>query len=143
MTVGRPVYDIEDICWGCYIWTMAWAIAFHEAFVPEFGELPETVQEALAAHVRLLAEFGPILGRPTVDTLKGSKIANLKELRFSADNGVWRVAFAFDQMRIAVLLVMGDKRGKDEAAFTEALSPRPRCVGRHGVDNGIGKGHVV
>ena len=38
-----------------------------------------------------------------------SKHANLKELRFDADNGVWRVAFAFDPKRRAVLLVAGDK----------------------------------
>lgn len=100
---------------------MAWSIAFHEAFVPEFDELPEAVQESLAAHVRLLAEFGPMLGRPAVDTLKGSRIANLKELRFAAENGVWRVAFAFDGARIAVLLVMGDKRGKGESRFYKGL----------------------
>ena len=100
---------------------MAWPVAFHEAFVPEFGKLPEAVKEALAAHVRLLAEFGPVLGRPTVDTLKGSRISNLKELSFAADNGVWRVAFAFDRTRIAVLLVMGDKRGKDEGRFYRSL----------------------
>ena len=75
----------------------------------------------LAAQMNRLAEFGPSLGRPTVDTLKGSRIANLKELRFSAEGGVWRVAFAFDRRRIAVLLVMADKQGKDQARFYKAL----------------------
>ena len=70
---------------------------------------------------RLLTEFGPSLGRPTVDTLKGSRIPNLEELRFSAGGGVWRVAFAFDRHRVAVLLVAGDKRGKRESRFYRNL----------------------
>ena len=79
------------------------------------------MQDILLAHAALLEQFGPTLGRPTVDTLKGSKVANLKELRFSAENGVWRVAFAFDGQRIGVLLAAADKRGKDQARFYKAL----------------------
>ena len=47
----------------------------------------------------LLQQFGPQLGRPRVDTLNGSRHANMKELRFSAADGEWRVAFAFDIRR--------------------------------------------
>ena len=54
-------------------------------------------------------------------TRKGSRIAKLKELRFSADGGVWRAAFAFDRQRTAVMLVMGDKRGMAESRFYKAL----------------------
>jgi hypothetical protein len=73
--------------------------------------LPESVQDELYAHAERLAVFGPNLGRPHADTLEGSKHANMKELRFNADDGVWRVAFAFDLERKAVLLVAGDKSG--------------------------------
>ena len=59
----------------------------------------------------LLALSGPALGRPHADTLAGSKHTNMKELRFSADGGVWRVAFAFDPQRRALVLVAGDKAG--------------------------------
>jgi hypothetical protein len=34
----------------------------------------------------LLREFGPALKRPHCDTLKGSRHANMKELRFAADD---------------------------------------------------------
>ena len=54
-----------------------------------------------------LMQFGSQLGRPRVDTLKGSRHANMKELRFDAADGVWRVAFAFDPKRSAVLLIAG------------------------------------
>ncbi len=61
------------------------------------------------------------LGRPRVDTLKGSRHANMKELRFEAENGVWRVAFAFDPKRKAILLVTGDKSGVGEKRFYRQL----------------------
>jgi hypothetical protein len=80
-----------------------WEVEFHQAFDPEFDALPADVQDELRAHALLLAQFGPQLGRPRVDTLKGSRYANMKELRFAAADGVWRVAFAFDPKRYAVL----------------------------------------
>lgn len=49
----------------------------------EFEALVDELQDELLAHAKLLAEFGPNLGRPTVDTLKGSQHSNMKELRFS------------------------------------------------------------
>ncbi len=63
---------------------MQWEVVFHEVFEPEFEELPEEVQDELLAHARLLEAFGPRLGRPRADTRKGSKHANMKELRFDA-----------------------------------------------------------
>ena len=63
---------------------MAWVVVFHEAFDAEFSQLPRSVQTALAAKARLLESAGPLLGRPHVDTLKNSKHANMKELRFDA-----------------------------------------------------------
>jgi hypothetical protein len=56
-----------------------------------------------------------------VDTLKNSKHANMKELRFDAADGVRRVAFAFDVARQAVILVAGDKSGESEARFYRML----------------------
>ena len=100
---------------------MNWDVHFCNAFDTDFEDLPETVQDELLAHARLLEEFGPQLGRPRIDTLNGSKHANMKELRFNADNGVWRVAFAFDPKRKAILLVCGDKSGGSEKLFYKRL----------------------
>ena len=66
-------------------------------------------------------KFGPQLGRPRVDTLNDSRHANMKELRFDAADGVWRVAFAFDPRRQAILLVAGDKSGVSEKRFYRNL----------------------
>lgn len=80
---------------------MEWEVLFYPAFVLEFEEMPEPVQDELLARAKLLEVFGPGLKRPHADTLSGSKHANMKELRFDAANGVWRVAFAFDPKRKA------------------------------------------
>jgi len=100
---------------------MSGDVLFYDAFDTEFDDLPEAVQDEILAHARLLEEFGPHLGRPRVDTLNGSKHANMKELRFDADDGVWRVAFAFDPRRKAILLVCGDKSGGSEKRFYRQL----------------------
>ena len=100
---------------------MQWTVAFHEAFDPEYKALPEEVRLALLAHVKLLEVYGPMLGRPHVDTLGGSAYPNMKELRFDAADGVWRVAFAFDPERKGILLVAGDKAGVTQKRFYKAL----------------------
>lgn len=100
---------------------MKWRVEIGDEFEPEFDELPDYVQDEMLANTRLLEEYGPQLGRPRVDTLNGSRHANMKELRFNADNGVWRVAFAFDSRRHAILLVAGDKSGGSERRFYREL----------------------
>ena len=84
---------------------MPWTVRNHDDFDPEFDGLPLEVQDELLAMTALLEVYGPALGRPHADTLAGSKHANMKELRFKAADGVWRVAFAFDPERQAILLV--------------------------------------
>jgi hypothetical protein len=100
---------------------MTWTVLFHDEFEAEFEALVEDLQDELLAHAKLLATFGPNLGRPTVDTLKGSRHSNMKELRFSWSGQVWRVAFAFDPQRQAIVLVGGDKSGADQRKFYKRL----------------------
>src|SRR5580700_10006845 len=100
---------------------VSWSVEIGGEFKPEFFALHEDVRTEILALGRLLHQFGPQLGRPRVDTLKGSRYANMKELRFAAADGVWRVAFAFDPERYAVLLVAGDKSGRGEKTFYRRL----------------------
>lgn len=100
---------------------MSWSVAFSDEFDREFEGLTSAVQDELLATAKLLGTFGPQLGRPHADTLNDSSFANMKELRFEADDGVWRVAFAFDPERQAILLVAGDKSGGSEKRFYKAL----------------------
>ncbi len=100
---------------------MNWIVEIGDEFEPEFDTLPEDVQTEILALARLLQRFGPQLKRPRVDTLNASRHANMKELRFGAADGAWRVAFAFDTKRRAVLLVAGDKSGVSEKRFYREL----------------------
>lgn len=106
---------------------MAWEVRFDQAFEPEFKGFDTDVQDELLAVARLLAEFGPQLGRPHADTLKGSKHANMKELRFAAAQREWRAAFAFDPLRRAIVLVAGGKSGGSQKLFYKQLIAKADC----------------
>ena len=80
------------------------------AWIADVRRTDPQAAEKVEAAVDVLAEYGPTLGRPLVDTLTGSKLANLKELRPRQTN--IRVLFVFDPWRSAILLVAGDKTGQ-------------------------------
>jgi hypothetical protein len=89
------------------------------------------VQDSILVGLGLLKQEGPLLGRPYVDTLKGSQYPNLKELRVQHAGEPWRILFAFDPIRQAIVLVGGNKTGNKrwyeknmliaEQRFTEHL----------------------
>ncbi|MFE3225899.1 type II toxin-antitoxin system RelE/ParE family toxin [Nocardia sp. NPDC059228] len=79
---------------------------------------PEAADHVEAA-VDVLSERGPTLGRPLVDTLNGSKLANLKELR--PRQTMIRILFVFDPWRSAILLIGGDKTGQWNAWYQHAI----------------------
>jgi hypothetical protein len=108
------------MAYGTYL-AVKWVVEIGDEFQPEYEKLAANVQDELLAMTRLLQQFGPQLKRPHVDTLNGSRHANMKELRFAAAGGVWRVAFAFDPKRKAILLIAGDKSGSSERRFYRKL----------------------
>ncbi len=70
-----------------------------------------TYDQAVAA-LTILADHGPGLGRPLVDSIVGSRHKNMKELRpGSSGRSEVRILFAFDPKRSAILLLAGDKQG--------------------------------
>ena len=110
--------------WHCH--GMAWDVLYDATFMAELAEIEQhsgssAVREEIAALALLLQRFGPTLRRPHCDTLKGSKHANMKELRFTLPDGEWRVAFAFDPRRAAILLVAGNKLGTNARRFYRQL----------------------
>lgn len=100
---------------------MNWIVELHDDFYGEFQKFNEAVQDGILVKAKVLEEFGPSLGRPHADTLNGSNHSNMKELRFKVDTGQWRVAFAFDPERKAILLVAGDKKGTNQKKFYKDL----------------------
>ena len=92
-----------------------WEIEGTDEFAEWFGTLDADSQEDIAGALELLADEGPQLGRPLVDTVVASRHANMKELRPSRSI---RILFAFDPRRMAILLLGGDKRGQWERWYT-------------------------
>jgi len=88
-----------------------WRVLFDDECWAWFQTLEEGLQDEINALIARLEEDGPRVGRPYVDTLKGSSIPNLKELRVQYRGRPWRVLFAFDPERAAILLVGGCKAG--------------------------------
>lgn len=84
-----------------------WQVIFHESVVDWLQHLQSRERLRVMSAVSKLEELGPSLGRPLVDTIKGSSIKNLKELRPLSSN--YRCLFAFDPKRVAILLIAGDK----------------------------------
>lgn len=100
---------------------MVWTVEAHAEFEPEYDALDPKVLRELRAMIDVLRDAGPHLARPYAGNLKGSRYANMKELRFRADGGVWRVAYAFDPSRRAILLVAGNKAGVSQRRFYKTL----------------------
>jgi hypothetical protein len=89
----------------------AWSIEITDEYFAWFQTLDEGQQDAVRADIAVLESIGPYLGRPYVDSIKGSKHANMKELRTMHNRRRLRTFFAFDPRRTAILLVGGDKTG--------------------------------
>jgi hypothetical protein len=100
---------------------MAWEVEGTEEFRVWFSGLTSAERISVAAKIDLLEEKGPSLGRPHVDTLKGSKFTNLKELIIQHGGDPYRVIFAFDPRRTAILLL---GVGRQTTNGTKRLSQR-------------------
>jgi len=90
---------------------MEWAIEFDEEFSLWFEDLEEDLQDEIQAVLIVLAEYGPSLRRPRVGNIEGSKYSQMKELIVQYQGEPWRILFAFDPVRQAILLVGGNKTG--------------------------------
>lgn len=90
---------------------MEWEVIADEEFVAWFVRQPIGLQDEILVHRNLLKQYGPKLGRSRVDTVKGSKFANMKELRVQWKGQPWRILFAFDPKRRGILLLGGNKQG--------------------------------
>jgi hypothetical protein len=110
-----------DFIWSARHTIGMWTIDATDVYLAWFDEQDAEAKQALLSLVILLQEFGPQLKRPHADTLKGSRVKNLKELRAKTASHVLRVAYFFDEERQALLLIGGDKKGKNERDFYKKL----------------------
>lgn len=97
---------------------MAWEVEVSDEFAEWYRALDDEECESVDTSVDMLVAYGPMLGRPDVDTLKGSRYSNLKELRVQHLGRPLRILFAFDPRRCAYLILGGDKTSDDNWYLT-------------------------
>ena len=101
---------------------MAWDIEATDEFKQWFAGLAEAEQISIGRKVDLLEMLGPVLGRPDVDSIKGSRFPNMKELRVQHGGKPYRVLFAFDPRQTGILLMGGRKGRKGWCQKASALA---------------------
>jgi hypothetical protein len=94
-------------------------------YTNEFGDwwdaLSESEQESVAHSVGLLEAKGPALGHPHSSGVVGSRHSHMRELRIQHQGRPYRVFYAFDPLRKAILLIAGDKTG--DSRFYQRMVP--------------------
>lgn len=105
---------------------VAWDVEFADEFEGWWGGLSDDEQESISYGVSLLQKLGPLLKRPYADTVYESRHANMKELRCQHEGRPYRVLYAFDPRRVGILLIGGDKTGKDR--WYEEFVPRADAI---------------
>jgi hypothetical protein len=122
-------YALDGICrQGHNLGVSNWKVNQTVELETWFLEQDEDAKEDILASVKILSEIGPTLGRPHVDTLAGTAIKNLKELRIQSNGRPFRVLFVFDPKRTAILLFGGNKEGNER--FYEMMIPKAESLYR-------------
>jgi hypothetical protein len=113
---------------------MPWDLVFVPEFEKWLFEQDDKLRDNIYDNFKLLEELGPLLGRPKVDTLKGSRLCNLKELRLTHMGMPIRIIFLFDEVQKGIILLGGNKANDHrwyvksirlaERRYTEYLSEK-------------------
>jgi len=101
---------------------MTTIVEYTDEFEGWWGDLTEAQQDDVGAVVSLLEERGPRLPFPLSSGIAGSRHGHMRELRVQSGGRPLRVFYAFDPRRQAILLIGGDKTGRDR--FYEEMVPR-------------------
>lgn len=109
---------------------MVWEIETSDQFSDWYLRLNDGEAESVGRSIDLLGKSGPALGRPHVDTLKASRIPNLKELRVQHGGKPIRILFVFDPRRVGYLILGGDKTGNSDW-YREFIRRAEKIYARH------------
>ena len=92
---------------------MEWEVEYTDEFEAWWDGLSEAEQEDVAAYVTLLEKKGPTLPFPYSSDIRGARHSHMRELRVQHKGRPYRVLYAFDPRRAAILLIGGDKTGDE------------------------------
>lgn len=109
---------------------MTWDVEYTDDFGEWYTGLTEGEQESIRSDVKLLEVYGPDLRFPKSSGVKGSRHDHMRELRIQHDGRPYRVLYAFDPRRVALLLIGGDKTGNDRW-YNEFIPVADRLYDEH------------
>ncbi len=92
---------------------MTWNVEYTDEFGDWWSTLDEGKQDSIAVIVTLLEQKGPYLPHPYSSGIEKSRHTHMRELRIQHQGDPYRVLYAFDPRRSAILLIGGNKAGKD------------------------------
>lgn len=92
---------------------MEWTVEYTDEFENWWESLDEDEQESITTCVLLLETRGPMLAFPFSSGIEQSRHSHMRELRIQHGGRPYRVLYAFDPRRVAILLIGGDKTGND------------------------------
>lgn len=90
-----------------------WEVEYTNEFEEWWSQLNESEQTDIVAYVGLLEKSGPQLRFPYSSGINGSKYPHMRELRVQHEGEPYRILYAFDPRRVAILLIGGKKTGDD------------------------------
>lgn len=112
---------------------MTWEVEYTNEFGKFWDNLTTNEQESVDAVVRLLEAEGPRLGFPYSSKITSAKVSHLRELRIQHTGKPYRILYAFDPRRIAILLIGGSKTG-DKRWYEKFVPQAERLYAEHLVE---------
>ena len=117
-----------------------WVVEYTDELGVWWHGLTEDEQESIDASVRLLEEMGPNLGFPHCSGINGSKHSHMRELRVQHGGRPYRILYAFDPRRAAIMLLGGDKTG-DKRWYEVQVPIADKLYDMH-IETLIKEGHI-
>jgi hypothetical protein len=117
-----------------------WVVEYTDELGVWWHGLTEDEQESIDASVRLLEEMGPNLGFPHCSGINGSKHSHMRELRVQHGGRPYRILYAFDPRRAAIMLLGGDKTG-DKRWYEVQVPIADKLYDTH-IETLIKEGHI-
>ena len=111
-------------------WLAEWQVEYTNEFEEWWNDLTAEEQESVDAKITLLQRLGPRLGRPHSDVVRRSKHEHMKELIIQHAGKPYRVLYAFDPRRVAIVLIGGEKTG-DKRWYEKFLPIADRLYDEH------------
>ena len=110
---------------------MSLEVRASDEFTEWWKTLDPNTQESILVVMQLLEIQGPLLPSPYSSGIHDSRHSHMRELRIQHKGNPFRVLYAFDPLRAAILLIGGKKTGKDKRWYKEYVRKADKIYDAH------------